>query len=156
MYTGNLSKLYYDEGLSVTFANLFDDLAEHFPIDKIHRLQDFIGSKKQFFYVFLSTIEGLFKRDIDFLDSGKVGDTTAIKKANSARDCFRILRDENLFIPEDVIFIQYLLKKTNCEELYTKCYKYAKAEKSLCFYEMPTGNPNNDYCFISICKTYCM
>lgn len=59
LYIGILSKLYNDEGLSVTFANLFDELAENFPINKIQRLQDFIGSKTQFCFVFLSTIYGI-------------------------------------------------------------------------------------------------
>lgn len=66
---------------------------------------------------------------------------TSLKHANCARDCFRILRDENLFTHEDVIFIQYLMKTTDCEELYTKCFEYAKAQKALCFYEIPSGNP---------------
>lgn len=63
-----------------------------------------------------------------------------VKQANCVRDCFRILRDENLFLHEDVIFMQYLLKTTNCDELYRRCYEYAKLQKALCFYEMPSGN----------------
>lgn len=88
-----------------------------------------------------------------FLDSGKVADTISLKNAKCARDCLRILRDENLFSPEDVIFIQYLLKKTNCKELNTRCYEYAKAQKALCFYEMPSGNINYNYVlYFFFCK----
>lgn len=50
---GGLSKLYNDKGRSVTFANLFDELAEIFPIDKKRRLQDLIESKRHIVYVFL-------------------------------------------------------------------------------------------------------
>lgn len=46
---GGLSKLYNDKGRSVTFANLFDELAEKFPIDKMRRLQDLIESKRHCF-----------------------------------------------------------------------------------------------------------
>lgn len=79
-----------------------------------------------------------------FLDSGKLRDTDSLNQVNYARECFRILRDENLFTPEDLIYIQYLLKTTDCEELYTRCYEYARKQSSLCFYEMPTGNINED------------
>lgn len=64
-------------------------------------------------------------------------------QAISARDCFKVLTKESLFTPEDVIFVQYLLKTTNCEQLYKRCYEYAISKKALCFYEMPTGNPCN-------------
>lgn len=75
-----------------------------------------------------------------FLDSGKVKDARSIKEANDARDCFRILKDENLFTNEDVIFTQYLLKTIGSHELYQKCAEYAKAQRALCFYETLTGN----------------
>lgn len=45
LYIDSLSNLYYDEGASVLFANLFDDLAEGFPTNKIQRLQDLIRCK---------------------------------------------------------------------------------------------------------------
>lgn len=86
------------------------------------------------------TFDGFFF----FLDSCKVRDETSIQQMNCARDCFRILSNENLFTPEDVIYVQYLLKTTHCETLYTRCYEYAKAQRSLCFYEMPTGNLGED------------
>lgn len=111
-----LSSLYNDRGASVIFANLFDELAEAFPNDQITRLQDLIRF------------------------SGKVKDLTSLKQANCARDCFRILNDENLFTNVDVIFVQYLLKTTHCDKLYRKCYEYARSQKALCFYEMPTEN----------------
>lgn len=82
--------------------------------------------------------------DVFILDSGKILDKTSIQQVNCARDCFRILSNENLFTPEDVIYVQSLLKTTDCETLYTRCYEYAKSQKALCFYEMPTGNLSED------------
>lgn len=119
----SLGKLYFDQGRSVIFANLFDELAERFPEDKIQRLQDLIKN------------------------SGKVRDTDSLSQVNNARECFRILRDENLFTPEDLIYVQYLLKTTYCEELYAICYEYARKQSSLCFYEMPTENGHNQVKF---------
>lgn len=39
-----------------------------------------------------------------------------------------------------MIFIQYVLKKIDCQELQAQCYKYAETIEALCFYEKPTGN----------------
>lgn len=63
----------------------------------------------------------------------------SLKQASSPRDCFRILKDAKLFTSSDIIFIQYLLKKIDCTELFEKCYEYAEAQKALCFYEKPPG-----------------
>lgn len=54
MYIDNLSNLYYDEGATVLFANLFDELAEGFPKNRIQRLQDLIRCKRDFFCNFVN------------------------------------------------------------------------------------------------------
>lgn len=64
----------------------------------------------------------------------------SLEHAKTARDCLRFLRKKRLFIPTDVIFIQYLLKNIDCGDLFDKCYRYAEAQKALCFYEKPPGN----------------
>lgn len=57
-----------------------------------------------------------------------------------------------MFTYENVIFVQYLLKTTHCEELYTQCVEYAKTQKALCFYEAPTGNLYENPVDITNCK----
>lgn len=64
----------------------------------------------------------------------------SLEHAKTARDCLRFLRKKRLFIPTDVIFIQYLLKNIDCGDLFDKCYRYAEAQKALCYYEKPPGN----------------
>lgn len=63
-----------------------------------------------------------------------------IKNATSAREYLRILKDKELFTPSDVIFMQFLLRETNCGLLNDKCIAYAKTQKALCFYEEPIRN----------------
>lgn len=36
--------------------------------------------------------------------------------------------------------MQFLLKRTNCEELEKECIKYAKEQNAMYFYEKPPGN----------------
>lgn len=64
----------------------------------------------------------------------------SLEQAYTARACLRFLQKEKLFIPSDVIFMQYLMKKIDCQDLFVKCYGYAEAQKALCFYEKPPGN----------------
>lgn len=64
---------------------------------------------------------------------------TSLIEAKSVRDCLRILRDNKLFMPSDVIIIQFLLKETGCWDLYTQCIKYAEEQNALCFYEKQSG-----------------
>lgn len=114
-----LSKVFSDRGSKVMFANLFDQIAEGFPKDQIRRLQDLI------------------------YNSHKVDNKESLRtlyETNSARDCFRILRDEELFTSENVIFVQYLLKTAYCEDLNAKCVEYARRQNALCFYEGPAEN----------------
>lgn len=77
---------------------------------------------------------------LSVLDSCRVDNMASLEHAKTARDCLRFLKKERLFIPTDVIFIQYLLKSIDCRDLFDKCYRYAEAQKALCFYEKPPGN----------------
>lgn len=77
--------------------------------------------------------------DLFVLESGKVENQSALQLAKSAFDCFKLLRTEKLFSPNDVIFVQRLCEKTNCEELYTRCTNYALNNKALCFFERMPG-----------------
>lgn len=101
---------------SARFAEFFDDIAEGVPVEKIARLKDFIQN------------------------SCKAEDITSLKQAVSARDCLRYLRDAKLFTSSDVIFVQYLFKRINCNELFVECYRYAEKQDALCFYEKPPAN----------------
>lgn len=71
--------------------------------------------------------------------SGKVNNMPALQLANSVLECFKILKEENLFSANDVAFMQFLCQKTNCEELYTRCIEYALNNTALCFFERPPG-----------------
>lgn len=71
--------------------------------------------------------------------SGKVENVSALKSAKSASECFTILREENLFTQKDVIFMQFLCKETGCDDLYSRCVRYAFTNKALCFFETPPG-----------------
>lgn len=68
-----------------------------------------------------------------------------IKTATSAREYFRILKDKELFTPSDVIFMQFLLRESNCGLLNDKCIAYAKTQKALCFYEEPPSKYFKDF-----------
>lgn len=79
-----------------------------------------------------------------FIDSLK--DKLSIEKKETAREYFDILKENELFTPSDVIFMQFLLRESNCEELNEKCIAYATTQKALCFYEERPSKIN----FISI------
>lgn len=70
---------------------------------------------------------------------GKLENESSLKTARCADDCITILKENNLFTPNDVRFIQSLFQKTECEELSTECVEYALAQKNLCFFEKPPG-----------------
>lgn len=82
--------------------------------------------------------------------SGKVKDETSLSAANSILECISILHDENLFTQKDVIFMQFLCKETDCEEMYTKCIEFALAHEALCFFEKPPGTIYFFTCYLSI------
>lgn len=113
---GGLDLFYDDSGTGVRFAELFNELAEKIPPTKISQIQDLIKN------------------------SCRVDNMASLEHAKTARDCLRFLKKERLFIPTDVIFIQYLLKNIYCRDLFDKCYRYAEAQKALCFYEKPPEN----------------
>lgn len=35
--------------------------------------------------------------------------------------------------------MQYVLKRIGCEELFVKCFEFAKEQDALCFHTKPTG-----------------
>lgn len=89
------------------------------------------------------------------LDSDRVENLESLRKsnqANCARDCVRVLRNEELFTYDNVIFVQYLLKITHCEERNAQCVNNAKTQNALCFYEAPTGNLYENSVNMSKCK----
>lgn len=77
------------------------------------------------------------------LGSKKVNNIKSLNEARSARDCIRILDSENLFSKSDVMFVQFLLIRTECEELENKCVEYAKGQRALGFYEKHPGTLNS-------------
>lgn len=62
-------------------------------------------------------------------------DKISIEKKKTAREYFDLLKKKKLFTPSDVIFMQFLLRESNCAELNEKCIAYATTQKALCFYE---------------------
>lgn len=70
-----------------------------------------------------------------FLASEKVRDVNALKEAESVLQCFSILQDENLFTKRNVIFLQFLLKLTECDDLNEMCINYALNQKALCYFD---------------------
>lgn len=128
-----LSKFCIDGGARVRFADIFNEIAETFPEEKLDQLKDLIN------------------------DACNLKDPKLREQLITSRDCFRTLKDNDLFIPTDVICVQYLLKRTGCQELYKKCLDYAGSGKVLCFYEKPPdkdkktiqfhiGGNLSDYC----------
>eukprot|EP00105_Crassostrea_gigas_P007184 XP_011421347.1 PREDICTED: uncharacterized protein LOC105323978 [Crassostrea gigas] len=111
-----LEQFYNDRGAGVIFAGFFDELAKKIPPKKINQLKNFIEN------------------------TYRVDNMASLEQANTASACLKFLQEENLFIPSDVIFMQYLMKKIDCRDLFDKCYRYAEAQKALCFYEKPPGN----------------
>lgn len=94
----------------IHFINLCDDLARHFPHEKIPRLK---------LYVYASE---------------KLEKFASLKAAHTVLDVFNVLLEENIFSKNDVTFLQLLLKKTDCEELNKKCINYASTNR-VCFFE---------------------
>lgn len=79
------------------------------------------------------------------LGSKKENNINSLKEAKSARDCFRILESENLFTKLDVMFMQFLLRRTGCKELENKCVEYAEGQGALGFYEKQPGTVNHTF-----------
>lgn len=47
-----------------------------------------------------------------------------IKKVILVRECFRILKDKEIFMFLDVMIMQFLLRELNCEVFNKKCIVY--------------------------------
>ncbi|XP_062578844.1 uncharacterized protein LOC134240777 [Saccostrea cucullata] len=62
-------------------------------------------------------------------------DLDRVNEMISMSDILNILEKKGYFSSEDVIWVQYCLRKIGCNELYKKCYQYAKQNEALCFYE---------------------
>lgn len=106
------NKLYRNDA-GVKFAKLSVYLAKRFPREKLQLLKLAIISTK------------------------KVKDEASIETATSAEDCMQVLVRENIFTHNDVIFMQFLCRETDCTELDTKCQEYAEKHNALCFYKQP-------------------
>lgn len=90
-----------------------------------------------------------------FTDSYKCRDKTSLLEAKSVAECLGVLRDNELFKPSDVIFIQFLLKETDCWDLYKQCIKYAEEQNALCFYEKQSGIVlHRFFCFFMVSLTF--
>lgn len=70
-----------------------------------------------------------------FVASEKVKNVESLNKANSVMDCFTLLQTEHLFTKRNVIFLQFLLKLTGCDELNEICINYALNQKALCYFD---------------------
>lgn len=67
----------------------------------------------------------------------KINDVKSLRAAKSIWKCFHLLQQENIFSQKDVILMQFLLEKTNCEELNLKCIEYAREQSALCYFKGP-------------------
>lgn len=72
--------------------------------------------------------------------SCKIEDVAKLEEAETAQDCFKILFKENIISPSDVITMQFLLIRTQCDKLEKECIEYAKQQMAMHFYEKPPGN----------------
>lgn len=70
-----------------------------------------------------------------FAASEKVRDMESLKEAKSVLECFSILQYENVFSKRNVIFLQFLLKLTECDELNEMCINYALNQEALCYFD---------------------
>lgn len=135
-----LSTFCVDGGTRVRFADIFNEIAETFPEEKLDQLKDLIKGN---IYLSLLIVNWIISNKLLFcfiLDACNLQDPTLNEQGITSRDCFRRLKDNDLFNQTDVICVQYLLKRTGCEELYKKCIDYAESGKVLYFYEKPSGN----------------
>lgn len=76
-------------------------------------------------------------------------DYTALLGATSAQDCLMILKDEKIFTPSDVIFLQFLLRDMYFETLFLQCCVYAETQGAMYFYETPTPG-----IFFILCRSF--
>lgn len=81
--------------------------------------------------------------------SGRVKNVNSLDAAYSVVAVFSILQSEHIFRKKDVIFLQFLFRLTDCQDLYDKCINYALSMKALCFFEATSGK----YYFTFILRT---
>lgn len=53
IYKGSLNEIFDDEGAGITFAILFDDLADNFPKEKFQKLRDLIQSNASTVFIII-------------------------------------------------------------------------------------------------------
>ncbi|XP_062593255.1 uncharacterized protein LOC134254740, partial [Saccostrea cucullata] len=109
-----LRRFYKKSGSSVPFFNLSKSVVNAFS-DKVANLKQIL------------------------LGLGDI-EANSIKAAKSSEECIELIKENNLFNPRDVIYMQYLLKEAGCNEVYEKCIEYAIKAKAMCFYENPQEN----------------
>lgn len=88
-----------------------------------------------FFFYMILVITSYVISMISYFHIDSFQDKITIEKKKTAREYFDLLKKKKLFTPSDVIFMQFLLRESNCAELNEKCIAYATTQKALCFYE---------------------
>lgn len=104
-------------GEKIHFINFCDDLANQFPREKLPRLKLYLNA------------------------SGKLNTNASLKAAHSVLEVFNVLLEENVFSRNDVLFLQIMLKRINCDDLYEKCINYASTKRA-CFFESDSDDGN--------------
>lgn len=107
----------------IMFIRFSDDLAKHFPHTKLEHLKYILRA------------------------SGRVKNVNSLDAAHSVVAVFSILQSENIFRKKDVIFLQFLFRLTDCQDLYDKCINYALSMKALCFFEATSEQGSVDVKF---------
>lgn len=138
-----IGTFYAEGGIDIPFSIWLSELAKKFPKEKTDTLKFLIHCKFCFlFFVFGQIKEKKCENLVCFVHavSCKIEDVTKLDEAKTAQDCFQILFKENIISPSDVITMQFLLIRTECDELEKECIEYAKQQKAMHFYEHPPGN----------------
>lgn len=66
--------------------------------------------------------------------------TVDLKRAVSANDCLKAVKEANHFTSTNVIYMQYVLDTIGFGGLSEKCVEYAKGQDALCYHKVQTGN----------------
>lgn len=88
---------------------------------------------------FLHTLYNADDLRCKFLQGVNSVDAESIKEVTSIRGFFMLLQEKQLFTKTDVLFMQLLLRKVGCKELYEKCIQYARKQRALCLFEKDPG-----------------
>lgn len=76
-----------------------------------------------------------------------------LKRAVSANDCLKAVKEANQFTSRNVIYMQYVLNTIGCGELFEKCFEYAKGQDALCYHKVQTGNAFHYLPWVFLAKT---